>query len=66
MNMLGFMLPYTPLHHLLFYEGQGAMELEAIVDENTLSDEDDALAYPFSISNQHENGLPLVDPLPMW
>jgi hydrogenase maturation protein HypF len=46
------------------YEGQAAIELEALIDTHTLQDEDDALAYPFDIV---ENGtLLLIDPKPMW
>ncbi len=46
------------------YEGQAAIELEALIDTRTLHDEDDALAYPFDIV---ENGTSLlIDPKPMW
>ncbi|MGR9108551.1 MAG: carbamoyltransferase HypF [Gammaproteobacteria bacterium] len=47
------------------YEGQAAMELEAMVDRNTLWNEDEALAYPFTIPNL-ANGLPYIEPLAMW
>lgn len=48
------------------YEGQGAIELEAIVDEVTLRDEDELLAYPFSIPRLPDSSLPYVEPLGMW
>jgi hydrogenase maturation protein HypF len=48
------------------YEGQAAVEFEALVDTRTLTDEDDALAYPFAISHLGNDGLPCIDPLPMW
>ena len=48
------------------YEGQGAVELEAIVDETTLHDEDELLAYPFSIPRLRESNLPYIEPLAMW
>ena len=33
---------------------------------DTLRDEDDALAYPFSIPNLRDSGLPYIEPLGMW
>lgn len=48
------------------YEGQAAVEFEALMDARTLSDEDDLLAYPFAISRLKENDLPYVEPLAMW
>src|SRR5262249_29357444 len=51
------------------YEGQGAVELEAIVDEATLHDEDEQLAYPFAIPRlpkSYGSNLPYVEPLAMW
>jgi hydrogenase maturation protein HypF len=48
------------------YEGQGAVELEAIVDEATLHDEDERLAYPFSIPRLAGSNLPYIEPLAMW
>lgn len=48
------------------YEGQAAVEFEALVDARTLTEEDDALAYPFAISHLGNDGLPCIDPLPMW
>ncbi|MBL4682275.1 MAG: carbamoyltransferase HypF [Pseudomonadales bacterium] len=47
------------------YEGQAAIELEAIVDQDTLHNEDELLAYPFSIPRL-DNKLPYVEPLGMW
>lgn len=49
-----------------FYEGQGAVELEQIVDEKTLREEDELLAYPFSIPRLKESNLPYIEPLAMW
>ena len=48
------------------YEGQAAVELEAMVDTRTLRDEDDALAYPFAIPRLKSSRLPYVEPLAMW
>ncbi len=48
------------------YEGQGAIELEAMVDEKTLHEEDDLLGYPFSIPRLQESKLPYIEPLAMW
>ena len=48
------------------YEGQAAVEFEALVDAHILTDEGDALAYPFAISHLGNDGLPCIDPLPMW
>lgn len=48
------------------YEGQGAVELEAIVDETTLHNEDELLAYPFAIPRLKETNLPYIEPLAMW
>lgn len=48
------------------YEGEAAMRLEAMVDEQTLYQEDDKLAYPFSIPRLATNKLPYIEPLAMW
>jgi hydrogenase maturation protein HypF len=48
------------------YEGQAAARLEAIVDRETLHNEDDALAYPFAIPSLPGCGMPYIEPLPMW
>ena len=48
------------------YEGEAAAMLEAIVDEDTLRNEDDALAYPLTIPNLRGSGLPYIEPLAMW
>lgn len=48
------------------YEGQAAAEFEALVDAHTLAHEDARLAYPFAILRLRANGLPYVEPLPMW
>ncbi len=49
-----------------FYEGQGAVELEAMVDEKTLLEEDELLAYPFAIPRLKESNLPYIEPYAMW
>jgi hydrogenase maturation protein HypF len=48
------------------YEGEAAARLEAIVDRDTLTSEDDALAYPFVISQPDGLGLAHVEPGAMW
>lgn len=48
------------------YEGQAAVEFEALVDVPTLFEEDDALAYPLAIPRLRGSNLPYVEPLPMW
>lgn len=48
------------------YEGQAAIEFEALVDRRTLDQEDDALAYPFAIPRLKGSNLPYVEPLAMW
>ncbi|PCI73686.1 carbamoyltransferase HypF [Candidatus Dependentiae bacterium] len=47
------------------YEGQAAIELEAIVDLDTLHHEDELLAYPFAIPRL-DNQLPYIEALAMW
>jgi hydrogenase maturation protein HypF len=48
------------------YEGQAAVEFEALVDAHTLAHEDERLAYPFAIPRLKASNLPYVEPLPMW
>lgn len=48
------------------YEGEAAARLEAMVDEDTLRHEDDALGYPLGIPNLRGSGLPYIEPLGMW
>ncbi len=48
------------------YEGQAAIEFEALVDRATLADEDDESAYPFQIPRLKASGLPYIEPLAMW
>ncbi|HEY9880476.1 MAG TPA: carbamoyltransferase HypF [Leptolyngbyaceae cyanobacterium] len=45
------------------YEGQGAVELEALVDPDQLYQ---TLPYPFDLVTRHEDGLWVVDPQAMW
>ena len=48
------------------HEGDAACRLEALVCERTRREEDDALAYPFSIPTLPGSGLPYIEPLAMW
>ena len=48
------------------YEGEAAVALEALVDERTLKEEDELLAYPFAIPRLKSVHLPYVEPLAMW
>ena len=48
------------------YEGQAAIEFEALVDQKTLTDEDDELAYPFAIPRLKASNMPYIEPLGMW
>ena len=46
------------------YEGQAAIELEAIVDKTQL--EDESLAYPFGIPRLAGSRLPYIEPIAVW
>ncbi len=48
------------------YEGQAAVELEALVDPHCLAHEGDELAYPFTLPRRQHDGLPYLEPLAMW
>lgn len=48
------------------YEGQAAIEFEAMADPHTLEREDDASAYRFAIGRAPGDALPSIDPSPMW
>ena len=48
------------------YEGQGAVEMEALVDLAVLCFEDETLGYPFAIPRLKGSNLPYVEPLAMW
>jgi len=48
------------------YEGQAAVELEHLVDRDTLEQEDDSLAYPFTIPMLKGAGIPYIEPVAMW
>ena len=48
------------------YEGQAAIEFEALVDPRTMAEEDDSLAYPFAIPRLKGSNMPYVEPLAMW
>ena len=50
----------------VLHEGQAAMEMEALVDSDTLLHEDEMLAYPFSIPRLRDPDLHYVESLPMW
>jgi hydrogenase maturation protein HypF len=47
------------------YEGQAAVEFEAMVDAHALAD-DERCVYPFAISLLPSSNLPYVEPRPMW
>ncbi|CAN5311537.1 carbamoyltransferase HypF [soil metagenome] len=48
------------------YEGQAAIELEAIVNMNVLLNETEALAYPFAVPRLGGKGLPYIEPRAVW
>lgn len=48
------------------YEGQAAIEFEALVDHQALHDEAEEAAYPLAIPRLRGSNLPYVEPLPMW
>ncbi|HEX4024155.1 MAG TPA: carbamoyltransferase HypF [Steroidobacteraceae bacterium] len=48
------------------YEGQAAIELEALLDRHTLEGESDELAYPFGITRPAADALPCLTSAPMW
>lgn len=48
------------------YEGQAALEFEALADAETLAREDDELAYPFGIPRLKGSNMPYIEPLGMW
>ncbi len=48
------------------YEGQAAIEFEALADTDTLAHEDDELAYPFGIPRLKTSNMPYIEPLGMW
>ncbi|NYH20740.1 carbamoyltransferase HypF [Paraburkholderia bryophila] len=50
----------------VLYEGQAAIELEALVDPRALRDDSDAHAYPFEIVSTAPDGLRCIEPRPMW
>ena len=48
------------------YEGEAAARLEAIVDRGAILGDRDEFAYSLAISSLPENGLPTIEPAPMW
>ena len=48
------------------YEGQAAIELEALVDRDAMRGAADGDAYPFAWALRSRDGLLLLDPAPMW
>jgi hydrogenase maturation protein HypF len=48
------------------YEGEAGARLEAIVDLDAMSRDDEESAYPFAIANLRDTGLPYIEPLAMW
>ncbi len=51
---------------LATYEGQAAIELEAIVNLELLEELDDGEVYVFDISNENNGAGPYIDPKPVW
>ena len=47
-----------------WYEGQGAIELEAAIDQRALMGEDDRLSYRFAIAPT--SGMACIEPRAMW
>ena len=48
------------------YEGDAATRLEALVDRDALENEDEALAYPFTVPRLKPSGMPYLEPLGVW
>jgi len=48
------------------YEGQAAVEFEALVDRVILRDEGDSRAYPFALARNDADGMEQLDAQPMW
>jgi hydrogenase maturation protein HypF len=46
------------------YEGQAAIEMEALVDADTLNNDEETLTYPFAIDIF--DNIYCIDPRPMW
>ncbi|MBL1405675.1 MAG: carbamoyltransferase HypF [Rhizobiales bacterium] len=52
--------------HIAAYEGQGAMLLEAAIDQDTLNSTGEDAAYPLSAPNLQTTSMPYIEPLAMW
>ena len=48
------------------HEGDAATRLEALVDRDALTNEDEQLAYPFTVPRLKPSGLPYIEPLGVW
>lgn len=48
------------------YEGQAAIELEALIDRQTFESEDESLAYSFAIKQSDSYQVPFIDSATMW
>ena len=48
------------------YEGDAAARLEAVVDRDALLNEDEQLAYPFTVPRLKGSRLPYVEPIGVW
>jgi hydrogenase maturation protein HypF len=48
------------------YEGEAGARLEAIVDLDAMSRDDEESAYPFTIANLRDSRVPYIEPLAMW
>lgn len=48
------------------YEGEAAIQLEALADRESMAAVNEDLAYPFSIPNLKGSNLPYIEPAAMW
>ena len=48
------------------FEGQAAMQLQVLAEEAVFNSESDGCGFTFKIGIWPSNGLPYLDPLPMW
>ncbi|MBL4756727.1 MAG: carbamoyltransferase HypF [Rhizobiales bacterium] len=52
--------------HEAAYEGQGAMLLEAAIDQDTLNADSEESAYPLAAPILQTTAMPYIEPLAMW
>ena len=48
------------------FEGQAAMQLQGLAEKAIFDSEPDGFSYPLKIGVWPSNGLPYLDPFPMW